>query len=402
MQLFIFRYISLIILIVRLIAQVEIWVIAHDVVDDFGVDSRQELSRTQVLDQVPRALALLSNWQRHWTSIFGDQNLAIEEVQVEAAMMRLFLCAHIFRAPKGVSPLLIESEGTDSVRNDSSNFDHSLDQRGSFINRALPDFAGPVRDEQKYRYNTACEAVAAAHQVIDMFCSKKSPKNTTEQRQVESRILEVFGQPIYPHVMLIFSILFLEKLSRTYGVEAPAQIIYSKVRLAISGCQPDEVFRKWEDVSSLLQSRIVRFCAPEHLCVGALAGLRIILKRKHEKVMHNSSATSHSSQGTYSVVNANASTSSELDKVLDPQNKTTKCPQSEYGIPENKFSDPAIFSDEGMLDLRFGKNIADHSLSPYNFDLQSLDLLSDTRFLSGVGHNIEDETQPWGWQLPSL
>jgi hypothetical protein len=296
----------------RLVSHVEMWVVAHDVVDYFGVDVHQRLGRAQVMKQVPRLNALIDRWSMQWSSIGEDA-----EVAHEADMMRLFIDAHAFRSPPGVSPLLIQA--------DEDDFSLEL---GNQVQMLRPvDILPPSHDlqhadERECRIAMGARAVESAHRILRYYQQKPS---------------RAFGQPIYPQVMLIFACLFLNKLSKSYSEDRPLLPGITVERLTLPNCERHLVIQSIEEVVQLLQKQVVDVCNSEQMCVSAVPGLNniVIDAKRHQYYLDTASSS--------------ASSSSHHDILAMPS--------------------MAPFS------------------GPFNFDLQSLDLLSDTRFLSGVSND---------------
>lgn len=313
----------------RLISQVELWVIAHDVVDDFGVDVQQRLKRLQVLEQVPRFTALLDRWLKRWSQKehpsgpIGNH----AEVQHDADMLRLFIDAHAFRAPPGVSPLLIQDEEDEVI---SLDWNERVEHRESFAYQTMPSILLQSTDERQSRILMGARAVNSAHSILAYY------------QQDPARI---YGQTIYTQVMLIFACLFLNKLSKTYGQERSFLPGNSVERLTLPNCERGIVMTSIENIVSILRQQIVQRCNSGQMCASAVSGLSSIISesKRKEQSLASSSSNSHQQDDPSTLIAA---------PLTSP-------------LPSSSF----------------------HSSTSFTFDLQTLDLLSDTRFLSGINND---------------
>lgn len=308
----------------RLVSQVELWVIAHDVVDDFGVDVQQRLRRLQVLEQVPRFTALIDRWSKRWSQEKhpSRQMSNHAEVQHEADMLRLFIDAHAFRAPPGISPLLIQDEENEVISLDISD---RVDHRESFAYQTMPSIPLQSTDERQSRILMGARAVSSAHSILAYY--QQSPAR-------------IYGQPIYPQVMLIFACLFLNKLSKTYGQDRSLLLGNSVERLTLPNCERRQVMDSIENIVSILRQQAVKKCNSSQLCASAVPGLSSIISES-KREQHSSASSSNSWQN----------------------------------------EDPSALTAPLTSPLPF------NSSSSFTFDLQTLDLLSNTRFLSGVNND---------------
>jgi hypothetical protein len=314
----------------RLISQVELWVIAHDVIDDFGVDVHENLSKTQVLEQVPRFATLVDRWLIRWKQKGSNE----EELEHEADMMRLFIDAHVFRAPPSVSPLLIEDTSFSLVMKEE------VELRESFAYKAVPSLPLGTLNERQSRLDMGARAVESAHRILIYY-----------QRPTS----QIFGQAIYPQVMLIFACLFLNKLSKSYGQDHLFYVLDGSIeRLTLPNCERSHVVGAIEEVIKVLRQRVVGRCVPEQMCCAVVPGLCGIVA---ESKRQSSRLSGHQ--------------------------------KKQHPINSSPFPTPAAASSSSSTP--FTPPIIDPFPPTFNFDLQTLDLLSDTRFLSG----ISNDATPW-------
>jgi hypothetical protein len=248
--------------------------------------------------------------------------------------MRLFIDAHAFRAPQRVSPLLVE-DGNDVAY--SMDFGDDVEQRESFAYKTLPSIPLDSLNERQSRMSMGERAVQTAHRILGYY---RYPS------------LQALGQPIYPQVMLIFACLFLNKLSKTYGEDHQSNMLLdgSVERLTLPYCERSLVLEAIEGIVDILRKQVEAKCIPEQMCAAAVPGLGSIITESKRQLRRSSSHQKRHSLPTKSPLSLSSSSS------------TTFGPSS-----------PATAAGAG------GGGI--------NFDLQSLDLLSDTRFLSGISND---------------
>lgn len=347
----------------RLASHVELWMIAHDILDDFGVDVQEALTRKQVLEEAPRYFALVDRWQNRWGEMrygMGYNSTDVAEVTLQADMMRLFIGAHVFRSPPDTDPLEIEGKGEELEMIDD------LEHRPSFATKSMPTFPDSHpdllnKDEKGQRNKIAVIAYHTASRLVQLVTNTDFAQTKTIQEWKRSGM---YGQPIYPFAMLIFACLFLHKSTKH------EQLAFAVV--------PKHNMLLIDKVCQSLQDHMMPFCVDAHICGTVLPGLLSL--SNSERAKSTKSNHTHVSDKEDVIIQrfpqfdrpAPLNTSAN-DTLL--QHNPTNSLNSLMDIPQ-PFQDTFAVTETSPLQTQ---------TPAFSFDLQSLDLLSDLRYLSGVG-----------------
>lgn len=357
----------------RLASQVELWVIAHDVLDDFGVDVQEALTRKQVVEEAPRFFALVDRWQKRWQTVHsinakGPDTVKEDEVHLQAEMMRLFIAAHIFRSAPNVDPLAIQGEETE----EQGLFD-KIEHRPSFAQRSMPLLPEERKNERTQRYAMGQIAVQTAVRLINLvtstdFAKKKSMRNWKREG--------MYGQPIYPFAMLIFACLFLHKLYKPN--EQTEGISQSFITL-------EQTMYLIEKVCQSLKVHLMPFCVDSHICGTVLPGLLALLNSERARLARADKERNQVPDGTGITFN-------NLPDLHQSTSQNTS--KNEALLQQNSLPSIDSFEPSTNIPHPLPESFAVSDTSPiqsgtpvFSFDLQSLDLLSDLRYLSGIGNN---------------
>jgi hypothetical protein len=342
----------------RLAAQVELWVIAHDVVDDFGIDVQQALTRMQICEQIPRFLTLVDRWQTRWKHVLSMHSpKAADEIDFHANMMRLFVTAHTFRSPRGTDPLSINVNDDDEGAADWTYED--VEHRVSFAQRSLPqlpaDTSDQTKDQRTYRYELGRRAVGTA---IDLIEAATTPRSAQS-------VAMLFGQTIYPFSMVVFACLFLHKLSRRKG---PTR--NHPGRIMLPDCSTSATMSRIQRVIDMLQKQVIPLCVDEHISSTVLPGLLSLIAMERSRLdSDGESGADHTLGDAQGIV-----VQDNVKAVLPP---TTTNIDELLTLPSSTF--------DGVTMTAIGTS---PGTPAFNFDLQSLDLLSDLRYLSGISSDV--------------
>jgi Fungal Zn(2)-Cys(6) binuclear cluster domain/Fungal specific transcription factor domain len=332
----------------RLTSQVELWVIAHDVLDDFGVDVQEALTRKQVLEEAPRYFALVDRWQKRWKKRNELNKINEEEIKLQAEMMRLFIGAHVFRSPPNTDPLSIEGR-----QEDEQGIYDEMEQRQSFATKSMPaipdsDSILNGKDEKSQRYTIGQIAIHTASRLIDLMTNTNFAQSKSMQEWKRSGM---YGQPIYPFAMLIFACLFLHKSSKQNQQSFSINL--------------EEIMNMIDKVCQSLQAHLMPFCVDAHICGTVLPGLLSLLTSERAKLSKaNKVQLSDGSEGIFQ----------QFPEVTHHSANDNILQQS----VDSLIDIPQPFQDTFTSPMQSGT-------PAFSFDLQSLDLLSDLRYLSGVG-----------------
>ncbi|PWN31546.1 uncharacterized protein FA14DRAFT_162550 [Meira miltonrushii] len=350
----------------RLASQVELWVIAHDVLDDFGVDVQEALTRKQVLEEAPRFFALVDRWQNRWERIHSCKKselnkVHIEEVNLQAEMMRLFIGAHAFRSPPDVDPL--EIEGGEEEEHEMID---EIEHRPSFATKSMPAIpdGNPnqfSKDEKSQRNTIALRAYHVAFHLVQLVTNTDFAQIKTMHAWKRSGM---YGQPIYPFAMLIFACLFLHKSTKHQQLSFAVNPRYNMLMI--------------DKVCQSLQDHLMPYCVDAHICGTVLPGLLSLSNSERAKLSKDS----------------HVPVSEKEDDIIQQVPQFDNRAHLHPSANDTFLQQNSTTSLDSIMDISqpFQDSFAIANTSPmqsgtpaFSFDLQSLDLLSDLRYLSGVG-----------------
>ncbi|KDN43960.1 hypothetical protein K437DRAFT_257266 [Tilletiaria anomala UBC 951] len=258
---------------VFLISQVELHEIAHDVLDEFGVDVHERLNPSQ-LTFAAKFNDLLDQWHEEWQATFEARrsysrhrhSSSIESAGGAAACtgsstvskrrtlalevesfhrfyyhaMRLWLKAHAFRCPEEEA-IQFESDA-------------------------------PTSSDAEVLYSMAIGAVQSAHYILRAaaqshasYTGGRAGSSCSDADTDACSILglreHLRGLPLYVHTMIGFAAVFLVRVSR------------SAETAGLRGCEPEAVLRSVDDATAAIEALAQRV-AVQHIAHSLAPGLR--------------------------------------------------------------------------------------------------------------------------------